>query len=145
MNNFKDDRLPDSYAICLIGHGSRDPEGIQEFMTLWQKLRERKFCHTTEYGFWDLPNPLSPKLCPPAILMALSTLLYCQAFYCPVNIHKGISRMLSAKYSGIIRKSIFILPRPLGHNLKLWKSAENASRRQKIFPKNSFPRLRHCS
>ena len=29
--------------------------------------------------------------------------------------------------------------------VKLWKSAVNELRKPKIFPKNSFPRLRHCS
>jgi len=55
MNNFTDDRH--SYALCLIGHGSRDPEGIQEFLTLWKKLRERKFCRTTECGFLEFAKP----------------------------------------------------------------------------------------
>ena len=55
MNNFADDRH--SYALCLIGHGSRDPEGIQEFLILWEKLRERKFCRTTECGFLEFAKP----------------------------------------------------------------------------------------
>jgi precorrin-8X/cobalt-precorrin-8 methylmutase len=57
MDIFTDDRLPDSYAICLIGHGSRDPEGIQDFLTLSQKLRKRKFCLTVESGFLGFENP----------------------------------------------------------------------------------------
>jgi precorrin-8X/cobalt-precorrin-8 methylmutase len=57
MDIFTDDRLPDSYAICLIGHGSRDPEGTQEFMTLSQKLRERKFCKIVESGFLEFSKP----------------------------------------------------------------------------------------
>ena len=57
MDNFADNRLPDSYAICFIGHGSRDPEGIQEFLALWQKLRERKICRTMEYGFLEFAKP----------------------------------------------------------------------------------------
>jgi precorrin-8X/cobalt-precorrin-8 methylmutase len=57
MENFTDDKLPDSYAICLIGHGSREPEGIQEFLTLWEKLRERDFCQTTECGFLEFARP----------------------------------------------------------------------------------------
>ena len=57
MDIFTDDRLPDSYAICLIGHGSRDPEGAQDFLTLSQKLRERKFCHIVESGFLEFENP----------------------------------------------------------------------------------------
>jgi precorrin-8X/cobalt-precorrin-8 methylmutase len=57
MDIFTDDRLPDSYAICLIGHGSRDPEGVQDFLTLSQKLRERKFCRIVESGFLEFENP----------------------------------------------------------------------------------------
>ena len=57
MAIFTDDKLPDSYALCLLGHGSRDPEGNQQFLTLWQKLRERNFCHITEGGFLDFAKP----------------------------------------------------------------------------------------
>ena len=57
MDIFTDDRLPDSYVICLIGHGSRDPEGAQDFLTLSQKLCERKFCHIVESGFLEFENP----------------------------------------------------------------------------------------
>jgi precorrin-8X/cobalt-precorrin-8 methylmutase len=57
MENFDDDRLSDSCAICLIGHGSRDPEGIEEFLSLWEKLRERNFCPTTQYGFLEFSKP----------------------------------------------------------------------------------------
>ncbi|MBT3923377.1 MAG: sirohydrochlorin chelatase [Nitrospina sp.] len=61
MNNFTDDRLPESYAICLLGHGSRDPEGNQEFLTLWQKLHERKICRTLQYGFLEFAQPTVPE------------------------------------------------------------------------------------
>ncbi len=57
MDNFNDNRLSDPYALCLIGHGSRDPESVQEFLTLWQKLCERKFCPTTKYGFLEFAQP----------------------------------------------------------------------------------------
>jgi precorrin-8X/cobalt-precorrin-8 methylmutase len=57
MDIFTNNRLPDSYAICLIGHGSRDPEGAQDFLTLSKKLRERKFCHVVESGFLEFGNP----------------------------------------------------------------------------------------
>mgnify|MGYP006433979657 CR=1 FL=1 len=57
MDNFTSDRLPDSYAICLLGHGSRDPEGIEEFLILWKKLRGRKFCRITECGFLEFAKP----------------------------------------------------------------------------------------
>ncbi len=57
MDIFTDDRLPDSYALCLLGHGSRDPDGIEEFLILWQKLRERKFCQITEAGFLEFAKP----------------------------------------------------------------------------------------
>jgi len=57
MDIFTDDRLPDSYAICLIGHGTRDPEGVQDFLILSQKLREKKFCRIVESGFLEFENP----------------------------------------------------------------------------------------
>ena len=57
MDISTDDKLPDSYAICLIGHGSRDPEGNQQFLTLWQKLRERNFCPITEGGILEFAKP----------------------------------------------------------------------------------------
>jgi precorrin-8X/cobalt-precorrin-8 methylmutase len=61
MRNFTGDRLPDSYTICLLGHGSRDPEGIEEFLTLWNKLKERRFCKTIEYGFLGFAKPTVPE------------------------------------------------------------------------------------
>jgi precorrin-8X/cobalt-precorrin-8 methylmutase len=57
MDNFTSDRLPDSYAICLLGHGSREPEGIEEFLILWEKLRKKKFCRITECGFLEFAKP----------------------------------------------------------------------------------------
>ena len=57
MDIFTDDRLPDSYAICLIGHGSRDPKGVEEFLTLAQKLHKRKFCQIVESGFLEFAKP----------------------------------------------------------------------------------------
>ena len=57
MDIFTDDRLPNSYAICLIGHGSRDPEGAQEFLTLTQKLRERRLCPIVEPAFLEFVKP----------------------------------------------------------------------------------------
>jgi precorrin-8X/cobalt-precorrin-8 methylmutase len=57
MDIFTDDRLPDSCAICLIGHGSQDSEGVKDFLTLSQKLRERKFCLIVESGFLEFGNP----------------------------------------------------------------------------------------
>ncbi len=57
MDIFTGDRLPSSYAICLIGHGSRDPEGARQFLTLSQKFRERNFCQIVESGFLEFANP----------------------------------------------------------------------------------------
>jgi precorrin-8X/cobalt-precorrin-8 methylmutase len=57
MDIFTGERLPDSCAICLLGHGSRDPDGTQEFLALWKKLRERNFCQITEGGFLEFAKP----------------------------------------------------------------------------------------
>lgn len=57
MDVFTGDKLSNSYAICLIGHGSRDPEGVQEFLTLSQKLHESKFCNIIEPGFLEFAKP----------------------------------------------------------------------------------------
>ncbi len=57
MDIFTDDRLPDSYAICLIGHGSSDSKGVEEFLTLAQKLHKRKFCEIIESGFLEFAKP----------------------------------------------------------------------------------------
>ncbi|MZH02699.1 MAG: sirohydrochlorin chelatase [Nitrospinae bacterium] len=57
MDIFTVDKLPSSYAICLVGHGSRDTEGAQEFLTLSQKLQERKFCSIVEPGFLEFAKP----------------------------------------------------------------------------------------
>lgn len=55
MNIFTDGRH--SYAICLIGHGSRNPEGTQEFLTLCEKLRDKKICEIVECGFLEFARP----------------------------------------------------------------------------------------
>lgn len=57
MDIFTDEKLPDSYAICLVGHGSQDPEANQQFLILWQKLREQNFCPVTEGGFLQFAKP----------------------------------------------------------------------------------------
>ena len=57
MDIFTEDKLPNSYAICLIGHGSRDLEAVQEFLTLSQKLHKKKFCKIVEPGFLELAKP----------------------------------------------------------------------------------------
>ncbi len=84
MDIITDDRLPDSYALCLLGHGSRDPEGIEEFLILWQKLRERKFCQITEAGFLEFAKP--------TVAEALST--------CQSNGIKNIIILPSILFSG---------------------------------------------
>jgi precorrin-8X/cobalt-precorrin-8 methylmutase len=61
MDSIIDYRLPDSYAICLLGHGSREQEGIQEFLILLKKLRKTKFCSITEYGFLGYSRPTIPE------------------------------------------------------------------------------------
>ncbi len=84
MGIFTDDKLPDSYALCLLGHGSRDPEGIEEFLILWKKLRERNFCQITEAGFLEFSKP--------TVAEALST--------CQSNGIKNIIILPSILFSG---------------------------------------------
>nr|WP_294863839.1 precorrin-8X methylmutase [uncultured Pseudogulbenkiania sp.] len=45
------------YAIVLAGHGSRDPDGINEFMALVELLRERAGGRTVEHGFLEFATP----------------------------------------------------------------------------------------
>ncbi len=47
----------DSYAICLIGHGSRNQEGTQEFQTLLHKIRDTKIFEITQGGFLEFAKP----------------------------------------------------------------------------------------
>ncbi|MBT5550197.1 MAG: sirohydrochlorin chelatase, partial [Nitrospina sp.] len=49
--------LPDDYAICIAGHGSRDKEGIQEFLTLASKFKEREPDRIVECGFLEFAKP----------------------------------------------------------------------------------------
>ena len=55
MDIYTDDR--NSYAICLLGHGSRDLEGNNEFLALGKKLREKKFFKIIECGFLEFARP----------------------------------------------------------------------------------------
>ncbi|OGW15167.1 MAG: hypothetical protein A3K09_07840 [Nitrospinae bacterium RIFCSPLOWO2_12_FULL_47_7] len=49
--------LPDDYAICIAGHGSRDKDGIREFLTLSSKFRERDPHRVVECGFLEFAKP----------------------------------------------------------------------------------------
>lgn len=48
---------PDDYAVCLIGHGTRDPEGIDEFLNFSAKLKEREPERIIEHGFLEFAQP----------------------------------------------------------------------------------------
>ena len=47
----------ESYAICLLAHGSRELQGTQEFLALGEKLWKRNICKTIECGFLEFANP----------------------------------------------------------------------------------------
>ncbi|AXK40545.1 precorrin-8X methylmutase [Crenobacter cavernae] len=47
----------DDYAIVLAGHGSRDPDGVNEFMALVELLRERAAGRRVEHGFLEFATP----------------------------------------------------------------------------------------
>ncbi|WP_197386772.1 precorrin-8X methylmutase [Ralstonia pseudosolanacearum] len=45
------------YAIVLAGHGSRDPDGVAEFLALVALLRERAGGRTVAHGFLEFATP----------------------------------------------------------------------------------------
>jgi precorrin-8X/cobalt-precorrin-8 methylmutase len=45
------------YAIVLAGHGSRDPDGVNEFTALVELLRERAGGRTVTHGFLEFATP----------------------------------------------------------------------------------------
>jgi sirohydrochlorin cobaltochelatase len=49
--------LPDDYAVCIAGHGSRDKDGIEEFLTLSSKFKEREPKRIVECGFLEFAKP----------------------------------------------------------------------------------------
>jgi len=49
--------LPNDYALCLVGHGTRDANGVQEFLTLFSKFKERAPKRVVECGFLELAKP----------------------------------------------------------------------------------------
>ncbi len=53
----KIEALPDDYAICLVGHGTRDKNGVNEFLALSSKLKDREPDRIVECGFLDLAKP----------------------------------------------------------------------------------------
>jgi sirohydrochlorin cobaltochelatase len=57
MDEMNHDELPGDYAICIAGHGSRDKEGIQEFLTLSSKFKEREPRRIVECGFLEFAKP----------------------------------------------------------------------------------------
>lgn len=57
MSDAPYNELPDDYAICIAGHGSRDKDGIHEFLTLSSKFREREPTRVVECGFLEFAKP----------------------------------------------------------------------------------------
>jgi precorrin-8X/cobalt-precorrin-8 methylmutase len=53
----KMDALPDDYAICLVGHGTQDKKGINEFLALSSKFKDREPDRIIECGFLDHAKP----------------------------------------------------------------------------------------
>jgi precorrin-8X/cobalt-precorrin-8 methylmutase len=53
----KIEALPDDYAICLVGHGTRDNNGVNEFLALSSKLKDREPNRILECGFLELAKP----------------------------------------------------------------------------------------
>jgi precorrin-8X/cobalt-precorrin-8 methylmutase len=53
----KIEALTDDYAICLVGHGNRDNNGVSEFLALSSKFKDREPDRIFEYGFLDLEKP----------------------------------------------------------------------------------------
>ena len=49
--------LPDYFAICLVGHGTRDKNGVNEFLALSSKLKDREPDRVIECGFLGLSEP----------------------------------------------------------------------------------------
>jgi precorrin-8X/cobalt-precorrin-8 methylmutase len=49
----KIETLPDDYAICLVGHGTRDNNGVNEFLALSSKVKDREPDRIIESGFLD--------------------------------------------------------------------------------------------
>ena len=45
-------------SVCIVGHGSRDPEGTSEFMRLVELFREHEPSRIVECGFLEFARPL---------------------------------------------------------------------------------------
>ena len=57
MDGMDHPALPEGYAICIAGHGSRDKDAIQEFLTLSSKFKEREPDRIVECGFLEFAEP----------------------------------------------------------------------------------------
>src|SRR5437870_5413250 len=47
----------DNYGIVIAGHGSRDLEGVREFETLVERVKERSVGRVVTYGFLEFARP----------------------------------------------------------------------------------------
>ena len=45
-------------SVCIVGHGSRDPEGTSEFMRLVELFREHEPSRIVECGFLEFARPV---------------------------------------------------------------------------------------
>jgi len=52
-----EDMKAHDYAVCLAGHGTRDKEGVNEFLTLSSKFKEREPDRIVECGFLEFARP----------------------------------------------------------------------------------------
>ena len=134
----KIEALPDDYAICLVGHGTRDNNGVNEFLALSSKLKDREPNRILECGFLELAKPTFEEAIAKCAQGKINNIvvipaLLISASHAKKDIPNRIIKM-SRQFPGLNIK----YGRPLGINPKILKVC---SERIEETEKNSIPNI----
>ncbi len=139
MNNLTERRLPDSYAICLIGHGSRDPEGTREFLTLWKKLAERNFCRITEYGFLEFARPSATEALAACHQKGVENIISLPGILLPGKHTQNDIPEVFGKVFHNTPEINPLFPRPLGFDSKIMEACQGRIKDAEKLSSNAIP------
>lgn len=117
----ENEALPGDLAVCLVGHGTRDKFGINEFLTLSAKFKELEPDRIIECGFLEFAKPTFDEAIEKCVQDGINNILVLPGLLMSANhakkdIPEKINEM-SQKYPSLN----FKYSRPLGLHPKILK------------------------